>query len=77
MADYIPLIWTSWGRAHDDVVQHLRFLAARAARRKGLVSHKDILRETHFNIGLELQARAARMVLACTRPSEEDADEDI
>ena len=72
---YTPIIWTSWGRAHDDVIQHLRSLAARAARRRGLVSHKDILREAQFNIALELQARAARMVLACTRPPEDADDE--
>ena len=57
-------------------MQTMRSLAARAARRRGLVAHSDILREARLHVALEIQARAARMVLACTATPdpEEDAD---
>ena len=70
---YMPLIWTAWGRPHDDVVQTMRSLIARAARRRGLVSFADVLREAKFKIALEIQARAARMVIACGAPTKRPA----
>ena len=62
---YKPIIWTSWGRAHPDAVSILRSLAMKAARRRGLVSATEILSDSQLSIALELEARAARMVMAC------------
>ena len=72
---YKPIIWTAWGRAHPDVVAVLRSLATRAARRRGLASPSELLSQARRNIAMELQARAARMVLACL-PTQEDMDEE-
>ena len=62
-------------RAHPDVVAVLRSLATRAARRRGLASPSELLSQARRNIAMELQARAARMVLACL-PTQEDMDEE-
>ena len=62
---YLPMIWTAWGRAHPAAVQVLKSLATRAARRRGLTSGSDILRAAKLQIALEIQARNARMVHAC------------
>ena len=72
---YKPMIWTAWGRAHPDVISVLRSLAIKAARRRGLISSQIILGETRLSIALELQARAARMVMACLPESYDDAGE--
>ena len=62
---YNPIIWTAWGRAHPDAISALQSLAIKAARRRGLISASSMMAETRLNIALELQARAARMVMAC------------
>ena len=72
---YKPIIWTAWGRAHPDAVSVLRSLATKAARRRGLISATDVLAKSRLHISLELQARAARMVMACLPKSEEQDDD--
>jgi hypothetical protein len=73
---YKPIIWTAWGRAHPDAISVLRSLAITAARRRGLISASAMLAESRLNIALELQARAARMVMKCLPLPEEDENED-
>ena len=73
---YVPLVWTAWARPHADVTHTLKNLASIAARRRGMVSGGDILRKTVQMVTLELQARAARMVLACV-PDYEDEEEEL
>ncbi len=74
---YVPIIWSSWGRPNPDAARVLKGLAARAARRRGLVSHADLLGDARYGISLQLWARAARMVIACSCGVEaEDAEED-
>jgi len=73
---YVPLIWTSWGRPHADVLQTLKKMASKAARRRGLVSPAAILRETLRNCNLQIMARAATMVLACIGAGGDDDDKD-
>ena len=73
---YKPIVWTAWGRAHPDAVSTLRSLAMKAARRRGLVSAGQLLSATQLEIALELQARAARMLVLCHRAAEEGADDD-
>ena len=74
---YMPLIWSTWGRPHPDATRALKMLAARAARRRGLISPTDIERETRFRVSLQLWARAARMVIACALGDSEDDDDDF
>jgi hypothetical protein len=54
----------------------LRSLAITAARRRGLISASAILAESRLNIALELQARAARMVMKCLPQPEEGENDD-
>ena len=73
---YKPIIWTAWGRAHPDAIAILRSLALKAARRRGMVSAGELMADTRLCIALELQARTARMIMACLpRPGDEMTDE--
>ena len=51
-------------------------LATRAARRRGLVAGADLYRQAQLDIALALQARAARMVMACVPQIAGDSDDD-
>ena len=62
---YMPLIWSSWGRPHADCTAVLRNLACRAARRRGLTSGQAIYAHSSAAIGVALQRRACRMLHAC------------
>ena len=74
--DYKPLIWSCWGRPHADVEPVLKCLAARAARRRGLTAYGETLRAAKLDIALQVQARLAHMVRACTCCDEpEDVDQ--
>jgi hypothetical protein len=71
---YKPMIWSSWGRPHEETVVLLRRLSERAARRKGLVSGKALFDETCAKIAVELQARLAGMIRRCQASPEPVAD---
>ena len=73
---YAPLIWTAWGRQHPDVTATMKALAARAARRKGLIARGDILAASRLDVSLALQARAARMVMRCHRAADDGGADD-
>jgi hypothetical protein len=51
-----PLVWSSEGRAHPDVVRVMSYCAAALARRKG-VSSKEVLRRWKADVGVALAAR--------------------
>ena len=63
-SDYVPLVWSCYGRPHGRTSAVLRVMAGRAARRRGLDA-KALLRRVHAQIGVEVWRRAARMVGAC------------
>ena len=62
---YVPITWAAIGRPHPDASALLARLARRAARRRGLVDHQALLSRTLRGVGVALQRRAARQVLAC------------
>ena len=62
---------------HADTMEVLKNPAARAARRRGLTSGRDIYRQAAASIGLALQRRSARMALACLRTIDEENEEQI
>ena len=62
---YVPITWAALGRPHPDAAALLARLARRAARRRGLVDHQALLSRTLRGVGVALQRRAARQVLAC------------
>jgi hypothetical protein len=70
---YIPVVWTAFGRAHEEAAAVVRCLARRWARRRGHASANALVRRIVASIGVCLARRAARMSLACMpRPACED-----
>ena len=61
---YRPLVWTTWGRPHEDAAAAVASMAAAAGRRLGVPSHALAAR-ARTAVGVALWRRAARMVAAC------------
>ena len=74
--DYLPLVWTSWGRPGPEAQSTLRTLAASAARRLGLADGVALERQAASLIGGQVWRRAAAMVLSCL-PSVGDEAPDL
>ena len=71
---YRPLAFSCYGRLHPDAELTLDAMARKAARRRGLGSHRLVLRRAQVRIGVEIWRRAAKMVLTCLpQPSEAEA----
>lgn len=62
---YVPLVFSAYGRMHPEAEVILNTLAMRAARRRGIMNHRAILRRVRANIGVSIWKRAANMVMAC------------
>jgi hypothetical protein len=62
---YMPVVWTTFGRAHAEAEAVLRHLAKKTARRRGGDSTNSVLHRLLSDIGVVLARRAARMSLAC------------
>ena len=56
---------SAYGRLHTEAWQILLSLSRRAARRRGLLSYKGILRRASALIGVHVWKRVAAMTLAC------------
>ena len=65
---YVPLVWSCWGRPHEDATAAVRSMAAGAARRRGDLQPDALRARTTAMVGLQLARRAARMVGACLPP---------
>ena len=63
--EYVPLVWSTYGRPHPDATRTLVTLARSAARRRGGGNYRVQARRTASRIATELWRRAAQMVLAC------------
>ena len=61
----VPLAFSSYGRLHSDAAAALETIARRAAQRRGLASHQQLLRRTQAAVGVLIWRRAAAMVHAC------------
>ena len=61
---YTPLIWSCWGREHEDTTKVLRQIARVAARRRG-DKYEAVLSSLRDVIGAVLARRAAAMLLSC------------
>jgi hypothetical protein len=72
---YLPVVWTTFGRAHPEAQAVLQYLAKRTARRRGGDTASSVLRRLLSDIGVVLARRSARMSLACwPRVAAEDKD---
>ena len=63
--DYIPLIFSCYGRVHPECQNILKSLAQRAARRRGVIDFQGLLSRVHRNIGVEIWRRLASMIHSC------------
>ena len=67
--DYLPIIWSSYGRPHPRAASVLRTLANRIARRRGTACAGAIYSHLHASITTEIWRRVARQVMTC-RPGD-------
>ena len=63
--EYLPLIWSSYGRPHARTVSVLRTLSNRIARRRGTACSGEVFRHLSASISVEIQRRVARQVMSC------------
>ena len=63
--EYLPLIWSSYGRPHARTTAVLRTLSNRIARRRGTACSADVLHHLAASISVEIWRRAARQVISC------------
>ena len=71
--EYLPVVWSCWGRPGSAASTTVRALACAAARRRGIPDPAVL--EQHLNaiVGCFVWKRAACMALACLgRPARED-----
>ena len=61
---YRPLVWTAWGRPHDDAATAVASMAAAAGRRLG-VPAQALAARARTAVGVAIWRRAARMVAVC------------
>ena len=70
---YVPMLWSAFGRPHAETTTIIRQLTKKAARRRGLPNAALLERRACAKIGVEIWRRAARMVMHCLpRVSEEE-----
>ena len=70
---YVPMVWSAFGRPHAETTTIIRQLTKKAARRRGLLNAALLERRACAKIGTEIWRRAARMVMQCLpRASDEE-----
>lgn len=62
---YRPMVFSAYGRIHTEAQVILKSLAMRAARRRGFLDHRPLLRRCELAIGVAIWRRAASMVHYC------------
>ena len=62
--NYIPAVFSTYGREHPATTQVLESLARRAARKNGMRDYTQVLRAARANIGVALASRHANMIHA-------------
>ena len=70
---YIPAVYSTYGREHPATTRVLETLARRAARKHGLRDFTEVLRAARANIGVALTVRHANMILATMAQRRGDA----
>ena len=62
---YMPLVFSCYGRVHADSEVALEHIAKQASRRLGVVGHRPLLRRARAGIAVAIWCRAAAMARAC------------
>ena len=70
---YAPMVWSCYGREHEACTRMLKAVARQAARRKGLLSHDELLSRFRQRLGVAIWRRAARMAMAVAAAAQEGA----
>ena len=63
--EYLPVVWSAYGRPHPDASRVLLTLARTTARRRGEASFRGLARRWAARITAAIWRRRANMVLAC------------
>ena len=63
--EYLPAVWSSYGRPHARTWSVLRTLSKRIARRRGTACSAEVLQHLHGAITVEIWRRAAKQVFSC------------
>ena len=71
--NYIPAVYSTYGREHPATSRVLETMARTAARKHGLRDYREILRAARANIGVALATRHAKMIRATLRADRGDA----
>lgn len=66
--EYLPLIWSSFGRPHARTVSVLRTLSKRISRRRGAACPAEVFQHLMGSISVEIARRAAKQVQSCWPP---------
>ena len=70
---YKPMVLSAYGRWHPDSMLTMEAIAKRAARKRGFVDHRLLLRRSLASIGVLIWRRAAAMVRSCPpKPTAEE-----
>ncbi len=70
---YKPMVMSAYGRWHPDSLVTMEAIARRAARKRGFLDHRLLLRRSLASIGVLVWRRAAAMVRSCLpKPTAEE-----
>ena len=62
---YVPLVWSSWGRPHEDAAGCMDWASKQTARLRGLADNAVIRRRWGAIVATEIWRRAVCMLRAC------------
>ena len=63
--EYLPLVWSSFGRPHARTIAVLRTLSKRISRRRGAACPAEVFQHLHGSITVEIWRRTARQIQSC------------
>ena len=66
--EYLPLVWSSFGRPHARTVSALRTLSKRISRRRGAACPAEVFQHLHGSVTVEIWRRAAKQIQSCWPP---------
>ena len=75
--DYIPIVWSAYGRPHEAAVAAIRTMARRTARRRGHQDATTIENRTMHNIAVEIWRRNVDMIRYCWSGGSSGPDMDV
>ena len=62
---YLPVVWSAYGRPHPDASRVLLTLARSTARRRGEASYRGLARRWAYRITAGIWLLAANMIFSC------------